>query len=144
MEQDNETISNTDDNDDYDPSDVLESFSSTELKYVQPIITSMKNNTDVLTWNRKTGEIVFLQQLVRDSNVIELLKDTLTANLHPVGKMEFYRGLDMLNVKLSFIKHPKNKRLLTMLKGDRKIINKKSSGKRLKSLKYRNAWISWV
>ena len=102
LEQDNETISNTDDNDDYDPSDVLESFSSTELKYVQPIITLMKNNADVLMWNRKTGEIVFLQQLVWDSNVIELLKDTLTANLHPVGKMEFYRGLDMLKCKIIF------------------------------------------
>ena len=91
--------SNTDDdNDDYDVSDVLESFNSTELKYVQPIITLMENNTDVLTWSRKTGEIVFLEQLVRDSNVIELLKDTLTANLHPLGKMEFYRGLDMLKV----------------------------------------------
>ena len=55
--------SNTDDdNDDYDASDasdVLESFNSTELKYVQPIITLMENNTDALTWNRKTGEIVF-------------------------------------------------------------------------------------
>ena len=58
--------SNTDDDndDDYDASDVLESFNSTKLKYVQPIITLMENNTDVLTWNRKTGEIVFLQQLV--------------------------------------------------------------------------------
>ena len=57
--------SNTDDdNDDYDAPDVLESFNSTELKYVQPIITLMENNMDVLTWNRKTGEIVFLQQLV--------------------------------------------------------------------------------
>ena len=120
---DDETISNSD-NDDYDVCDVLESFNSTELKYVQPIITLMENNTDVLTWNRKTGEIVFLQQLVRDSNVIELLKDTLTANLHPVGKMEFYRGLDMLKVKLSCIKHPKNRSLLTILKGDWKIVNK--------------------
>ena len=67
----------------------------------------MENNTDVLTWNRKTVEIFFLQQLVQDSNVIELLKDTLTANLHPVGKMEFYRRLDMFKVKLSCIKHPK-------------------------------------
>ena len=92
---DDETISNSD-NDDYDVSDVLESFNSAELKYVQPIITLMENNTNVLTWDRKTGELVFLQQLVQDSNVIELLKDTLTANLHPVGKMEFYRGLDML------------------------------------------------
>ena len=93
----------------------------------------MENNRDILKWNRKTGEIVFLQQLVWDSNVIELLKDTLTAILHPIGKMEFYRGLIMLKVKLSCIKHPKNKGLLTILKGDRKIINKKSSGKKLKS-----------
>ena len=68
----------------------------------------------------------------------------MTANLHPVGKMEFYRGLDMLKVKLSCIKHPKNKGLLTILKGDWKIINKKSSGKKLKYVKHRNAWISWV
>ena len=84
---------------------------------MQPIIPLLENNTDVLTWNRKTGEILFLQQLVQDSNVIELLKDTLTANLHPVGKMEFYRGLDMLKVKLSCIKHQKNKGLLTILNG---------------------------
>ena len=55
-----------------------------------------------------------------------MLKDTLTANLHPVGKMEFYRGLDMLKVKLSCIKHQKNKGLLTILKGNQKIVNKKS------------------
>ena len=148
---DDETISNTDDEDDnddddedYDAFNVLESFNSAELKYVQHIITLMENNRDILTWNRKTGEIVFLQQLVQDSNVIELLKDTLTANLHPIGKMEFYRGLIMLKVKLSCIKHPKNKGLLTILKGDQKIINKKSSGKKLKSVKHRNVWISWV
>ena len=97
---------------------------------------------DALTWNRKTGEIVFLQQLVQDSNVTKLLKDTLMANLHPVGKMEFYRGLDMLKVKLSCIKHPKNKGLLTILKGDQNIVNKKST--KLKSVKHRNAWVSWV
>ena len=58
--------------------------------------------------------------------------------------MKFYRGLDMLKVQLSCIKHPKNKGLLTILKGDWKIINKKSSGKKLKSVKHRNAWISWM
>ena len=54
---DDETTSNTNDddnNDDYDASDVLESFNSAALKYVQPVITLMGNNTDVLTWNRKT------------------------------------------------------------------------------------------
>ena len=68
----------------------------------------------------------------------------MTATLHPVGKMEFYRGLDMLKVNLSCIKHPKNKGLLTILKGDQKIVKKKSSGKKLKSLKHGNAWIAWV
>ena len=49
--------SNTDnDNNDYDISDVPESFNSTELKYVQPIITLMESNTDVLTWSRKLGK----------------------------------------------------------------------------------------
>ena len=48
---------------------------------------------------QKTGEIVFHKQNIRDSNIIELLKDMFTANLHPVGKMEFYRGLDLLKVK---------------------------------------------
>ena len=102
----------------------------------------MENNRDILTWNRKTGEIVFLQQVVQDSNIIELLKGTLTGNLHPLGKMEFYRGLIMLKVKLSCIKHPKNKGLLITLKGDWKIVNKKSSGKKIKSVKHRSVWIS--
>ena len=140
---DDEIISNTDDdNDDYEVSDVLESFNVVELTYVQPIITLMENNTDVLTWKRKTGEIIFLQNLVQDSNIIEMLKDTLTATLHHVGKMEFYRGLDMLKVNLSCMKHLKNKHLPTILKGDWKIVNKKSRGKKLKSTKHRNVWIS--
>ena len=112
---DDETISNTDDgddnddDDDYDAFDVLESFNSAEQKYVQHIITLIENNRDILTWSRKTGGTVFLQQAVQDSNIIELLKDTLTENLHPIGKMEFYRGLVMLKVKLSCIRHPKIK-----------------------------------
>ena len=148
---DDETISNTDDEDDnddddedYDAFNVLESFNSAEIKYGQHIITLMENNRDILTWNRKTGEIVFLQQVVQDSNIIELLKDTLIGNLHPLGKMELYRGLIMLKVKLSCIKHPKNKGPLVTLKGDWKIVNKKSRGKKIKSVKHRNAWISWV
>ena len=47
-------ISNTDDdNDDYEVYYVLKSFNSAKIKYVQPIITLMENNTDVLTWEEK-------------------------------------------------------------------------------------------
>ena len=95
---------NTDNgDDDYDITDVLESFNSSEVKCVHPIPSLMKQNADILTWNKKTGEIVFHNQNVRDSNIIELLKDMFTVNLHPVGKMEFYRGLDLLKVKLACV-----------------------------------------
>ena len=106
----------------------------------------MEQNADILTWNKKTGEIVFHQHNIRDSNIIELLKDMFTANLHPVGKMEFYRGLDLLKVKLTCIKHPKNKALLTIMKGEKKIVNKKNNGggKKMKPVKKNKNWISWV
>ena len=95
---------------------------------MHPILSLMEQNADILTWNKKTGEIVFHNQNVRDSNIIELLKDMFTANLHPVGKMEFYRGLDLIKVKLTCVKHPKNKALLTIMKGEKKIVNKKNNG----------------
>ena len=106
----------------------------------------MEQNADILTWNKKTGEIVFHQQNIRDSNIIELLKDMFTANLHPVGKMEIYRGLDLLKVKLTCIKHPKNKALLTIMKGEKKIVNKKNNegGEKMKPVKKNKNWISWV
>ena len=132
--------------DDYDTTDVLERFNSSEVKCVHPILSLMEQNADILTWNKKTGEIVFHQQNIRDSNIIKLLKDMFTANLHPVGKMEFYRGLDLLKVKLTCIKHPKNKALLTIMKGEKKIVNKKNNGggRKMKPVKKNKNWISWV
>ena len=79
------------DDDDYDTTDVLENFNSSEVKFMQPILCLMEQNADILTGNKKTGEIVIHNQNIRDSNVIKLLKDMFTANLHPVGKVEFYR-----------------------------------------------------
>ena len=100
--------------DDYDATDVLESFNSSEVKYVHPILSLMEQNAYVLTWNKKTGKIVFHKQNVRGSNIIKLLKDMFTANLHPLGKMEFYGGLDLIKVKLTCVKHPKIKALLPL------------------------------
>ena len=123
--------------DDYDTTDVLESFNSSEVKCVHLILSLMEQNADVLTWNKMTGEIVYHNQNVGDSNIIKLLKDMFTANLHPVGKMEFYGGLDLLKVKLTCVKHPKNKALLTIMKGEKKIVNKKnnSGGRKMKPVK---------
>ena len=111
--------------DDFDTTDVLESFNSSKVKCMHPILSLMEQNADILAWNKKTGEIVFHDKNIIGSNVIELLKDMFTANLHPVGEMECYRGLDLLKVKLTCVKHPKNKALLTIMKGEKKIVNKK-------------------
>ena len=67
-------------NDDYDTTDVLESFHSSKVKCVQPILHLMEQNEDVLTWSKKTGEIVFHNKNIIDSNIIELLKDMSTAS----------------------------------------------------------------
>ena len=69
-----------------------------------------------------------------------------TANVHPVRKMEFYRGLDLLKVKLTCVKHPKNKALLTIMKGEKKIVNKKNNGgeRKMKPVKKNKNWILWV
>ena len=56
--------------DDCDTTDVLESFNSTKVKCVHPILSLMEQNADILTWSKKTGEIVFHKQNIRDSNII--------------------------------------------------------------------------
>ena len=139
-----------DSNDDYATSDILQSFNSSELKYVQPIMDEMERHGDILTWDKQTGEILFQLKKISDSNIIELLKDTLTASLHPTGKMEFYRGLDMLNIQTKYIKHSKNKALLNILRGKKKItetknIVRKTKIKRIKLNTNNNSrWISWM
>ena len=40
--------------DDYDTTDVLESFNSSKVKCVHPILNLMEQNADVLTWNKMT------------------------------------------------------------------------------------------
>ena len=80
----------SEDNPDYDFYDILQGFQPTEFKYVPPILALMEEDPKILTWDKHTGEIIFQNKPVKDSNVIELLKDSLTDNMHPVGKMEFY------------------------------------------------------
>ena len=59
-------------NNDYATSDILQSFDSSELKYVQPIIDEMERHEDILTWDKQVGEILYQREKVPDSNIIEL------------------------------------------------------------------------
>ena len=129
------------DNPDY-KYDILQGFNSAEFKYVQPILALMMENHDIVSWNENTGEIIFKSNTVEGSNVIELLKDTLTDNLHPVGKMEFYRGLVDINVKNRYIKHPKNITLLIAFMDKNRKVSSKRKVKRLKPVETKE-WIVW-
>lgn len=143
----------TDGDNDYDVADILQSFTTSELPYIRPILKLMEDQPLVLDWDKQTGEIVFQGEDVTHSNIVELLKDTLTAKLHPTGKMEFYRGLDIMGVKLSTVKHPKNKALLAVIKGDRdvKLKQSKRKVKRLRPTKSesipvesnKKVWLNW-
>ena len=114
------------DNPDYDSYDILQGFNATEHMFVQPLLSLMMADPKTLTWDKHTGEIVFKNRRVKDSNVTELLKNSITDNLYPAGKMEFYRGLVDLNVKSRYIKHPKNKVLVTaFMNNDKKLVCKK-------------------
>ena len=113
----------------YDTYDILASFKKDELLYIQPLVHLIDKKDGVLTWDAKTGEIIFQHKHIPDSNIIELLKDTLAGDLHPTGKMEFLRGLEMLNVNLKTLKHPKIKSLIEILsdKKSRNSVSKKLS-----------------
>lgn len=146
---------------DFGDNDVLDSFSEKELQYVEPIILLMKKEETVMTWNKNTGEIILLGNAVDGSNVIELLKDTLTGQLHPAGKMEFLRGLDLLKVNMKCLKNTKYKNLLRAIKGNsreqptikKKIVEenksildnvtKKAHVMTFKGLKKYKGWLSW-
>ena len=144
-DQDDADDASGDDDNDFDVVDILQNFTSAELSYVQPILKKMEPFFNPLTWIRKTGEIVLQHKVVDNSNIVELLKDTLTGDLHPVGKMEFYRGLDLLNVKLGHLKNQKSKALLGVMQGQRKVDVKppKSKVKRLKPVGKTSEWLRW-
>ena len=102
---------------DYSYDDVVKSFTEEELKYVHPIIDKMNENPKVMTWDKNTGELLLLGVAAESgSNIIELLKDSLTGNIHPRGKMEFLRGFDMLALASKYLKNRKYKGLLKTIK----------------------------
>ena len=80
--------------------------------YIKPILEKLERYEDILNWDKDTGEIIFENKLISGSNIVELLKDSLSGGLHPKGKMEFYLGLGMINLKAKYIKDRRNKYLL--------------------------------
>ena len=98
--------------DEYDIDDVKEMFDSCDLVYVEPILEKLERYEDILNWDKETGEILFQKKLILGSNIVELLRDSLSGGLYPKGKIDFYLGLGLINLKAKYIKNVKNKHLL--------------------------------
>lgn len=129
---------------DYDVADIMQAFTSSELKYIKPLINLIKEQEDILTWDNMTGEIVLHGKPINNTNIVALLKDTLSGKIHPVGKMEFLRGLDILEVNLKLIKDRKSRELIKRAREhEKKISVKGPKPRRMKPVKDIRGWISW-
>ena len=99
--------------DEYGIMEIKEMFDDpSDWTYIEPILEKLERYEDILNWDKDTGEIIFENKLISGSNIVELLKDSLSGGLHPKGKTEFYLGLGMINLKAKYIKDGKNKYLL--------------------------------
>ena len=99
--------------DEYGIMEIKEMFDDpSDWTYVEQILEKLERYEDILNWDKDTGEILFQNKLISGSNIVELLKDSLSGGLHPKGKTNFYLGLGMINLKAKHIKDAKNKYLL--------------------------------
>ena len=99
--------------DEYGIMEIKEMFDDlSDWTYVEPILEKLERYEDILNWDKDTGEILFQNKLILGSNIVELLKNSLSRGLHPKGKTDFYLGLGMINLKAKYIKDAQNKYLL--------------------------------
>ena len=99
--------------DEYGIMEIKEMFDDpSDWTYIEPILEKLERYEDILNWDKDTGEILFQNKLILGSNIVELLKDSLSRGLHPKGKTEFYLGPFMINLKAKYIKDGRNKYLL--------------------------------
>ena len=82
---------------------ILESVPKTLKRKARLLMDNLKNN-DVMTWN-KNGELVYDGNVVKGSNIIDLVNDTLRGKkgFTPLGFQYFVRGLAQANAPESLI-----------------------------------------
>ena len=96
--------------------DIISTFEVNHLEFLSPILWIMNQPQEIMTWNKKSGEIVYMQHRIRGSNIIKLLKTTCAGQMNALGIVQFCRGLIILNVPKKCIQNPKMKQTLESLK----------------------------
>ena len=96
--------------------DIISTFEVNDLEFLSPILWIMNQRQEIMTWDKKSGEIVYMQHRIRGSNIIKLLKTTCAGQMNALGIVQFCRGLIILNVPKKCIQNPKMKQTLESLK----------------------------
>ena len=99
----------------YNVDDIISQFEDYELEFLSPILWIM-NHQEIMTWDKKSGEICYRNCRIHGSNIIELLKCIYEGNFRGIGIVQFCRGLNMLKVPEKYFQHPRMKEILKTLK----------------------------
>ena len=86
--------------------EVLESVPKTMKQKAQRLMQQLQNHPD-LKWNER-GELVFNDQVIRHSNIVDLVHDVIRKRKHsePLGWKTFSKALNDLNVPRDLIGNP--------------------------------------
>ena len=86
--------------------DIISTFEVNDLEFLSPILWIMNQPQEIMTWDEKSGEIVYMQHRIRGSNIIKLLKTTCAGQMNALGIVQFCRRLIILNVPKNVFKTP--------------------------------------
>ena len=96
--------------------DIISAFEVNDLEFLSPILWIMNQPQEIMTWDKKSEEIVYMQKRIWGSNIIKLLNTTCAGQMNAIGIVQFCRGLIFLNVPKKCIQNPKMKQTLESLK----------------------------
>ena len=88
--------------------DIISAFEVNDLEFLSPILWIMNQPQEIMTWDKKSGEIVYMQKRIRGSNIIKLLKTTCAGQMNALGIVQSCRGLIILNVPKKIYSKPQN------------------------------------
>ena len=87
--------------------DIISAFEVNDLEFLSPILWIMNQPQEIMTWDKKSGEIVYMQKHIQGSNIIKLLKTTCAGQMNALGIVQFCRGLIILSIPKNVFKTPK-------------------------------------
>ncbi len=128
----------------FDRDRIESQFETKEVKrYIGPILNAMERSPKILNYDAASGNLMFKAREIKGSNIIHLLRDTLTGDINPVGKMGFYQGLSRLGVDKKYIRSRKNKAFLEKISMNKKRKAKQQETKQKSELVKKGEWIPW-